>query len=132
VRSARLSEAIDDPLLLAASWAHVGDKVATPAQRKSARVAWLAAPAPASAGPAGALPVVAVATSSPSDTAPPAATAPSVETRRPQRAVCPSCLIWHPIDEVADGCPQCGTACVVPPRITQPTEEAARTEAAVS
>jgi hypothetical protein len=117
VRSARLPETTTDPLLLAAGWAHVGDEVARPEQRQRARIAWLAASTrpPAVAGPAGALPVVAVATSTPAAAAPP--------VDRPVRAVCPSCLIWHPLEQVADGCPQCGTACVVPPRVAQPTRE---------
>jgi hypothetical protein len=43
---------------------------------------------------------------------------------RPDRAVCPTCLVWHPLEEIVDGCPQCGSACVLPPRIAQPSAAA--------
>lgn len=116
MRRGPIRVATDDPLLLAASWANVVDH-ASDRDRRRAQVTWLqAAGRPAataravaepSAPSAGALPLAAVAVP---------ATAP-----RPQRAVCPSCLEWHPLDDVADGCPVCGTACVVPPRIAQPS-----------
>jgi len=121
VRSRRLAPSVEDPLLLAASWAHVGEPVATPAQRQRAHVAWLA-----SAGPAGALPVAAVATATPAVAAPP------VASPRPARAVCPTCLIWHPIEQVADGCPQCGAACVVPPRVSRPARSPTRAETSIA
>jgi hypothetical protein len=125
----------DDPLVLAASWANVGNAASEREQRR-AQLTWLhAAGRPAAqartlaaaaatatpAGPsAGALPLAAIAVSSPAPApAPPLPIAASAA--RPDRAVCPNCLVWHPLEEIADGCPQCGSACMLPPRIAQPS-----------
>jgi hypothetical protein len=113
----------DDPRLMAASWVHVGD-VHSEREKRRAQLAWwhaasrpaatarfrTAAPSAPGAPSAGALPIAAV----------------SARSRRSARALCPSCLVWHPLEKVDDGCPACGAACVIPPRVVTPPSTPAR------